>query len=107
MPPPPSPPRSPRGSDTDVAFDWLPTADPRGHILAWDGRTFDYVTVCGSARCAEAVTAPAGVYHLTVPLFDRPVTPDSGVAPVRTVEAAFQISSGGTGDTDIEIPIGL
>ena len=76
-------------------------------ILAWDGRMFGYVTMCGGARCAEAATAPAGVYDLTVPLFDRAVAPDSGVAPARIVEAAFQISSGGTGEADIEIPIGL
>ena len=76
-------------------------------ILAWDGRTFAYVTVCGGARCAEAATATAGAYNLRVPLFDRAVAPDSGVAPVITVEAAFRISSEGTGDADIEIPIGL
>jgi hypothetical protein len=76
-------------------------------VLAWDGRTFNYVTACGGARCAEAATAPAGVYNLAVPLFDRPVAPDSGVAPARMVDAAFQISRGGTGDADIEIAIGL
>jgi hypothetical protein len=77
------------------------------YVLTWDGRTFGYVMVCGGARCAEAATAPAGIYNLTVPLFDRAVAPDSGVAAARTVETAFQISSGGTGDADIEIAIGL
>ena len=33
--------------------------------------------------------------------------PDSGVAPVVTIQAGFLISSGGSGDTDIEIPIAL
>ena len=76
---------------------------------AWivKARRSAFLTVCGGARCAEAATAPPGAYDLRVPLFDRAVAPDSGVAPVITVEAAFGISSEGTGDADIEIPIGL
>jgi hypothetical protein len=76
-------------------------------VLAWDGRVFGFTTVCGSARCAAAVVATPGVYDLQVPLFTAPVAPDSGVAPARTVKAAFRISSEGTGDADIEIVVGL
>lgn len=95
-------------SCSELCDELPPRLAPGGErILAWDGSTFHYLTVCGGARCAEAAAALPGAYDLSIPIFDRAVAPDSGVAPVVTIKAGFLISSGGAGDTDVEIPIAL
>jgi hypothetical protein len=96
-----------------VSCDELCDEDPprivpgQERILTWDGRRFDFVTVCTGIRCAAASLAAPGRYLLTVPVYDSAVQPTSGVAAARTANVSFDLGGASVEGTDVELSIRL
>jgi hypothetical protein len=98
-----------RSASCDELCDESPPliAPGQERVLAWDGRRFDLVTVCGGVQCAAASLAALGRYGLTVPVFGSAAQPATGAAPARTANLSFELAGASVEGTDVDLSIRL